>query len=290
MNALQSEYGMERPNELQPIALRADHLEQALGLSRALSWPYRLEDWAFAHRLGRGFAVEADGCLIGTALWWPYGDRYATAGMIIVAAEAQRRGVGRALMDALLADSAGRSIMLNSTEEGLALYARLGFKARGYANQHQAVLTQAPKSKGMEFTRAFQAGDRNAIYVLDHAATGMERRALLDALLAIAETRVIMRDGRIAGYGCIREWGRGLVIGPIVAATDGDARALIATLAAFHLGSFVRINLPADAGLSPWLESIGLPLVYREVAMVLGGAPEPGPDATLFLQSNPSLG
>jgi len=274
----------------QVVGLRADHLVQALELSRALQWPYRLEDWAFAHRLGRGFAVEADGRLIGTALWWAYGDRYATAGMIIVAAEAQGRGIGRALMDALLADAAGRNILLNSTEEGLALYTRLGFKARGYVHQHQAVLTQAPNSERMEFTRAFQAPDRSVIYDLDRAASGMERQALLDALLPIAETRVIVRDGRIAGYGCIREWGRGLVIGPVVAATEGDARALIATLAAFHLGSFVRINLPADTGLSPWLESIGLPLVYREVAMALGDIPETGPNPTLFVQSNPSLG
>jgi GNAT superfamily N-acetyltransferase len=272
------------------VELCADHLIQALELSSALQWPYRLEDWAFAHRLGRGFAVETDGRLVGTALWWPYGDRYATAGMIIVAAEAQRRGIGRALMDALLADSGGRSILLNSTEEGLALYTRLGFKRRGSVHQHQAVLAQGPRSEGMEFTRAFQAADRNAIYALDRAASGMERQALIDALLEIAETRVIMRDGQISGYGCIRKWGRGLVIGPVVAATGGDARALIATLAAFHLGRFIRINLPAHTGLSRWLESIGLPLVYSEVAMTLGEAPETGHDSTLFVQSNPSLG
>ena len=98
------------------------------------------------------------------------------------------------------------------------------------------------------------------------------------------------RGLRNAGYGCIRKWGRGLVIGPVVAATGGDARALIATLAAFHLGRFIRINLPAHTGLSPWLESIGLPLVYSEVAMTLGEAPETGRDSTLFVQSNPSLG
>src|SRR5579864_5961487 len=31
-----------------PVALRADHLPQALELSSALDWPYRLEDWEFA--------------------------------------------------------------------------------------------------------------------------------------------------------------------------------------------------------------------------------------------------
>ena len=67
-----------------PIDLRTEHLPQALELSQALRWPYRLEDWVFAHQLGRGFAVEIEGRLAGTALWWPYGDRHASAGMVSV--------------------------------------------------------------------------------------------------------------------------------------------------------------------------------------------------------------
>lgn len=275
---------------LQSVELRAEHLPQALELSRTLKWPYRLEDWAFAHRLGRGFAVEADGRLIGTALWWPYGDRYATVGMIIVAAQAQRKGVGRALMDALLTDSAGRTIMLNSTEEGLALYTRLGFVARGHVHQHQAFLAQASPNDELEHIRAFEPADREAIHDVDRAASGMDRKALIDALLAIADTMVVERRGRIWGYGCVREWGRGFVIGPVVAADDQDARRLIALLAAQHVGSFVRVNVPAAAGLSPWLESIGLPLVDREVAMALGDVPEAAGGATLFALCNPSLG
>src|SRR3989337_2106181 len=108
----------------QPIRLKAGHLQQALELSQALQWPYRLEDWAFALGLGRGFAVEIDGRLAGTALWWPYGDRYGSAGMIIVAGQDQRKGIGGILMDALLTDAAGRTLILNSTAEGMALYTR----------------------------------------------------------------------------------------------------------------------------------------------------------------------
>jgi GNAT superfamily N-acetyltransferase len=113
--------------------LGAHHLAQGLALSQALNWPYRAEDWAFAFALGCGFAVEANGRLAGTALWWPYGDDHASAGMIIVAADAQRQGIGARLMDALLADAAGRTIILNSTPEGEPLYTRLGFRASGRA-------------------------------------------------------------------------------------------------------------------------------------------------------------
>ena len=144
------------PRRVEPVALRPGHLPQALELSRALHWPYRLEDWVFAHRLGRGFAVEVEGRLVGTALWWPYGDRYASAGMIIVAPDAQRMGIGAALMDALLADAAGRNVVLNSTEQGLALYRRLGFVPTGEICQHQAVLGRAPAIEAAEFVRGFR--------------------------------------------------------------------------------------------------------------------------------------
>ena len=273
-----------------PVALRADHLAQALQLSRALEWPYRLEDWAFAFRLGRGFAVEADRRLIGTALWWPYGGDHASAGMIIVSGEYQRMGIGRALMEALLADAAGRTVILNSTDEGLDLYSRLGFVAHGQVNQHQAILARSPAADGVDVVRSLLPRDRSTIYDLDHAASGMDRRALIDALLAIGDVKVIERGGRIYGYGCLRTWGRGVVIGPVVASDVTGARAIIAALAAPHVGEFVRIDVPGAVGLSPWLDSIGLPRVDEVVAMALGTLPAPSADARLFALSNQSLG
>ena len=273
-----------------PIDLRTEHLPQALELSQALRWPYRLEDWAFAHQLGRGFAVEIEGRLAGTALWWPYGDRHASAGMVIVSAQDQRKGIGGMLMDALLGDAAGRTVLLNSTEDGLGLYTRLGFIAHGHVIQHQGVLAQAPSPASGESVRSLAPGDLTAVRDLDLGATGMDRTRLIDALLSTSEVKVIDRGGRISGYACVRTWGRGVVIGPVVAADDSDARALIAALAAPHVGRFVRIDLPAAVGLSPWVESIGLPRVDKVVAMALGELPKPAVGAKLFALSNQSLG
>lgn len=272
------------------VQLDEKHLAQALTLSLALDWPYRLEDWAFALRLGRGFAVESDDRLLGTALWWPFGSDHASAGMIIVAAEAQRQGIGGRLMEALLADAAGRTIILNSTRQGEALYTRLGFTPVGAKHQHQAVLEQAPPPYDAPL-RAGGAADWTALRLLDRAGSGMDRALLLDALLAVADTMAIERDGQITGYACVRRWGRGVVIGPVIAETATDARALIAALAARHVGEFVRIDVPSASGLSAWLENIiGLPKVDQATAMVLGRAPESDRSATLYALSNQSLG
>ncbi|TVV70045.1 hypothetical protein FOY91_20055 [Sphingomonas solaris] len=118
----------------------------------------------------------------------------------------------------------------------------------------------------------------------------MNRAALLDAIVAMADVVVVERGGRITGYGCVRRWGRGVVIGPVVAQDTTDARALIAKLAEQHVGQFVRIDVTMASGLSAWLESIGLPLVGQVVSMSLGAPPRVDPAATLFALSNQSLG
>lgn len=271
-------------------ALRSDHLEQALVLSQVLKWPYRLEDWQFALELGRGFAVEAEGKLLGTALWWPYGEDFATIGMIIVSPNAQRQGIGRKLMAALLADAAGRRITLITTKDGEPLYIKLGFARCGFITQHQAVLDKVPAIDTAVPVRAAVPGDRAAIDAVDAAASGMDRRVLLDALLDVADAVVVEREGQISGYGCVRRWGRGVVIGPVVAASAQDARAVVAVLASAYEGVFVRIDVTETSGLAPWLVEIGLPQVDRAPIMALGEPPVSAPGAMLVALSNQSLG
>ncbi|MCX7283121.1 MAG: GNAT family N-acetyltransferase [Novosphingobium sp.] len=272
------------------MALTPEHLEQAHGLSQALNWPYRLDDWAFAHGLGRGFAVEADGRLVGTALWWPYGDAFGTIGMIIVSPHAQRQGIGGRLMDALLADATGRRLTLISTRDGEPLYTRLGFKPFGFITQHQAVLAKVPPIDPAVPVRAARAEDWPAITAVDQRGSGMDRTLLLAALRPVADTVVVEREGAVVGYGCVRRWGRGVVIGPVIARDGTDARAIIATLASAHEGTFVRIDTTDATGLAPWLVDIGLPQVDRAVSMALGAPPQAAPDATLYALSNQSLG
>lgn len=270
--------------------LERQHLPQALELSHALQWPYTLKDWQFALDLGHGIAIERGGRLAATALWWPYGEDYASAGMIIVAAHAQRRGMGGALMDELLAQAAGRTIILNSTAEGLTLYTRLGFEPYGAVFQHQAVLARPPEAEPTGMIRALKDGDLAALRMLDRAASGMERDALLGALKEVGDICVMERGGELVGYGCVRPWGRGVVIGPVIAKSVEDARALIASLALDHVGAFVRIDITDSSELGPWLQESGLPKVGEVTSMALGRPPESAPSTRLFALSNQSLG
>ena len=210
---------------------------------------------------------------------------------MIVAPALQGRGIGRRLMNELLRQADGRAVVLNSTREGRSLYDQLGFVAYGQVNQHQAVLAAAPaKSPASGVVRRHRANDVAQIRDLDWHASGMGRARLLDALFAVGEVAVIEYEGRVQGYACVRPFGRGVVVGPVVARDAIDAKALVATLVENHRGSFVRIDVLATSGLSPWLEAIGLPRVDDVVSMARGQPPTRAAYATLFAISNQSLG
>jgi predicted N-acetyltransferase YhbS len=220
-------------------------------ISRALNWPYRREDWAFALDLGHGLVAEHKGQVLGTALWWLYGDDVASVGMVIVSPQARRQRIGARLMDALLARLEGRRIVLNATPDGLPLYERLGFLPCGAVHQHQAVLTAAPRIDSDATIRPLGPDDLAALRALDRAGSGMDRDGLIAALRAIGQIKVLERDGEVQAYGCARVWGRGVVIGPVVAETREDAQSIIAALAVDHEGRFLRIDVTRRSELSP---------------------------------------
>ena len=137
--------------------------------------PYRREDWEFAAAVGHGLVMEWAGEVIGTAMWWNYGEAYASAGMIIVTASAQGGGYGSRLFNGLLEATDGRNVLLNSTEEGLALYERRGFTAWGTVLQHQGWLTAAATPDARNGIRPATVSDLAAIQAFDERATGMPR-------------------------------------------------------------------------------------------------------------------
>lgn len=272
------------------VPFAREHLEGALKLSQEMSWPYRLEDWDVALQLGDGVVLQRLGEVIGTAAWWPYGDTYASAGMIIVAKAAQGRGYGARLMDALLASARPRTVMLNSTAEGIMLYRRRGFVPVGTIHQHHGIPRERFEMPPSGLIKPIAVSDFEAITRLDQEATGLERRRMLDRLLQSGAGYVLQRDGTPRGYAISRLFGRGHVIGPVAAESPADARALIEAALAPLGRAFVRIDISATSQLGEWLEGIGLQQVSDATTMILGTpAPSAGP-ARLFALANQSFG
>lgn len=249
-------------------------------LTDELRWPHRPADWELAFRHAEGFVAERDGQVVGTGLRFRWGPQAATIGLVIVAPAQQGRRIGHRLMSTLLDGLDGRRVRLNATMEGRGLYERLGFVRVGELRQHQGIVQPAPLVAldcGWRL-RPAGASDAPVLKALDAQACGMPRDALLDELLADAESTVVLdQGGEVRGFGLLRRFGRGHAIGPVVAPDVDGAKALIAHLAGTNAGRFTRIDIDLDSGLGEWLEAMGLLRVDAPVRMRRGPAEPPRP-------------
>src|SRR5437763_6997325 len=226
---------------LSPVSM-AD-LDPVAALIAAVRWPHRRADIAALIELGHGRLARAgDGRTLGVGLWWRFGDTAARLGLVVVSPDSQGLGIGRRLVERLLADAAPRAVMLLATPAGLPLYKRLGFVKVGAVCQHQGEYSggRHPDPR----IRAAASEDRSAVLCLDAAAFGVLRPAVLDDLLAVGRAFVLVEDGRVTGYAVERAFGRGSVIGPVVAATEPDAIALFNAAAR---PGFVRVDRLLEA-------------------------------------------
>lgn len=273
--------------------LRAKDLQAALALSEEVRWPHRLADWQLALRHGDGLVAERDGKVVGTGLRWLWGDRHATIGLVIVSPSCQGRRIGHRLMSALLDGLDERSVLLHATADGRGLYERLGFERVGELRQHQGAALPAPLialDAGWRLRPAGQ-GDLDALVALDEQARGMPRAALIGELMAMAESTVVLdHEGRPRGFAMLRRFGRGDVIGPVVAPDDSGAKALIAHLAGLNAGRFTRIDIDVASGLAEWLETLGLLRVDAPTTMLRGPALRSAPDLRLVAIAMQALG
>jgi len=247
-------------------AFQPEHLEGALRLSRQASWPHRLEDWQLALDLSAGFvALDADSrSVVGTILMTPYKRDVATVNMVIVDEAARGRGLGRQLMEAVISLAGPRTLRLIATREGAPLYRKLGFWQTGAIVQHQGQVRHVASPAKV---RPAEAHDIFGIIELDKTAYAADRRDLLRAIAKVGQLAVLDRGQGIAGFAASRAFGRGEVIGPVVAANVDDAKALIEFFMAQSEGRFVRVDTAERPQLSAWLADQGLARVDEGIAM-----------------------
>lgn len=261
------------------VALGEPHLAGALRLSQEAGWPHRIEDWRLTLAQGEGFAaLNEAGDVIASSATCDFGG-VATVAMVIVAKAARGGGLGRIMTRRAMEAAGSREMRLTATRDGLPLYESLGFLALDRIRQHQAA---APAIARPDNVEPATADDLPAILALDAAATGMDRAKLLRGLADIGEYVVIRRDGAVTGFASRRAFGRGRLVGPVVAATDDDARVLISSAIADCAGEFLRVDTPESTGLSAWLDSIGLPHVGGGVAMARNRTASPPQPASRF--------
>lgn len=250
--------------------LGPDDLRHCVALSIDRGWAPERAKWALLLTETDAFGVDApDGGLAGSVVLARYGPDLASVGMMLVAARYGRRGVGRALMEHLLAEAGNATVTLFATDQGKPLYEKLGF--RTIRRNVAFVGTLRPEPDGSAASRPATDADMAAILDVDKAAFGADRSHLLLRLPAFAEQlRVLETDHGIAGYAAAWWNEAATVIGPVVAPGAAAAQRLISDLAA-HARGQVRLDLDPDRPELPrWAFARGLQPVSRNAIMAYG--------------------
>lgn len=235
--------------EAQVVPISAQSRALLHELTVSVLWPHRESDLDFLIHLGRGYvALDEIGRPLGSAMHFPMGADFAMLGMMVTPPRLQAQGAGRWLLQRILRDCDGRDLRLNATRSGHRLYKSAGFVDVGMIHQHTGIVGTVPQVDpvpGVELA-VIAPADRSAIGEMDAGAFGADRAKVLDALMGGSTGLIALRAGLPCGFALMRRFGKGHVIGPLVAESEALAMLIAATLMRQAQGSYMRIDTPAS--------------------------------------------
>jgi GNAT superfamily N-acetyltransferase len=264
-------------------------LKRCVALSLDRGWSPERAKWSLLLAACEVFGIDApDGNgLAGAVVLTRWGPDLASVGMMLVAARYGRRGLGRALMEHLLATAGeGAVVTLFATDMGRPLYEKLGFTpVRSNVSFLGRFRRDAPgRTDAPGLVRPAGRADIPAILALDRAAFGADRGAIIGRLPGFADQiAVIEHVHGITGYAAAwRNHVTSTVIGPLVAPDAAAATRLIAELGT-RVKTPIRLDLDPDRPELPgWAHAHGLEPVARTIVMAHGDLSPRGTPERLF--------
>jgi GNAT superfamily N-acetyltransferase len=276
-------------------------LKRCVALSVDRGWSPERAKWSLLLGCAEAFGVGAPGVdgpgvdgpggdrpgrLAGAVVLTRWGPDLAAVGMMLVAARHGRRGLGRALMEHVLAEAGNATVTLFATDVGRPLYEKLGFVP--VRRNVSFVGTFRPGRVGSGAlagrTRPAAEADLPSILAVDKAAFGADRSRILTRLPGFADQLTVLEaEQGISGYAAAwRNLPSSTIIGPVVAPDADAAKRIIADLAAKVSGT-VRLDLDPDRPELPaWAHAHGLEPAARTTVMARGELADRGTPDRLF--------
>ncbi|WP_370649733.1 GNAT family N-acetyltransferase [Neorhizobium galegae] len=285
--------------EMRIADLSSVEISKLQALSISVGWPHRAADWQHLIDIGKGYvALDEIGRVGASGMWFPHGDGFATFGMLITSPRLQANGAARWLMKRIMTDCGRNRIRLNSTREAQRLYASLGFKPKQTVYQYQgtaiAPMALPPLEKGL-FLRRLDRDDLDTVIAFDAPAFGTDRSLHLLRLFESSICYGLYQGERLRAFSMRRRFGRGHVVGPVVAGNDEDAITVIHPHIAAHADGFLRVDTYFDSGpFAALVQQCGLSIYATLTTMVTEEAASYGAgqngNARVYALASHSLG
>lgn len=194
-------------------------------------WNQTREDWRMLMELETAVcAVAREGDRrAGTVSVIRYDKDLAWIGMVLVEESFRGRGIGKTLLQWALDDcrQAGiRTVGLDATPAGRPLYEKYGFVHVADLQRWEGRLSHLSETKFEPIGEA----DWEMVGHLDRRVFGTDRLPLLKAVGANSRTMCARKNGRVTGFGMIRQGERAQYLGPLVAESDETALEILSDL------------------------------------------------------------
>lgn len=246
-------------------------IPENVALAHAVGWPDDDADWRVIHEAAVVLGARRDEQLLGQGALAGYAPNSGTIAKMIVAPNAQRQGVGAAILDALLAEAEQRSIDtlgLVATPLGQPLYASRGFSVTA---EVAVFIGTAVLDRPTELTQLLP--EIEAAIALERQFIACSRAAMLRGRFREASATAVYRasEGTARGFALATAKGPYALVGPVIAENEEVARALVRAIFASHAGA-VRIDVPTEqTAFRAWIASLGLPEKGVRPEMARGG-------------------
>ncbi|WP_405872099.1 GNAT family N-acetyltransferase [Streptomyces zaomyceticus] len=247
-------------------------------LSENRGWQREEHKWGLLLTAGTGYGIDdpAGAGLLACCVVTSYGPGIAAIGMVLVAERYARQGVGRRLMQHVLAEAGDTPLTLYATPNGQPLYEELGFTETSRSEMVLGRFTFTTPAPAVP-VRPATAEDLQAILRLDHEVFGLDRTHMITRLPAFADhLRVAEEDGEITGFAAAWPNMDTHVVGPLIARDPATAQALIASLAA-ATDRPLRTDIDVrHTALLSWVKENGIDSIASNSVMVRSVPDLPG--------------
>lgn len=253
------------------------------GISVAIAWAER-EGWnpglkdaeAFAAVDPGGFlGLYLEGKLAATISLVHYGASFAFLGFYICAPEHRGKGLGLALWNAALARCKATTVGLDGVPAQQANYRQSGFVLAHDNIRYGGLRPTGYAQIDCDLTPLTPA-DADAVdgFEQRHQLFPASRAGFLAAWLG-HDALALRSGGQIAGYGVIRPCREGHKIGPLFAATVGDAETILRGLLTRMADGMMFLDLPGPNNAALDLaRSLKLQPMFETARMYRGPAPQ----------------
>lgn len=259
-------------------------IDANVALSHSVGWKDVESEWRVLHEAGDVRGMRVDGRVVAQGVLGDYGSAASLAKMV-VAPDFQGRRLGARLLDAFLADADARQqpVGLAATDHGRPIYESRGFQVSG----ELMILVGNVGSEASLPGSIVALSNDEPVIACDRRFSGCDRGRMLRARFRESRCRFATEAG---GVALASQQGEGLLVGPILAENEDEARLLASAVFAAASGP-VRIDVPIEReAFRGWLVGLGLREASLRVEMARGVARSPWQVAQRYALSTQAWG